>query len=400
MNVGQKDKAKAESVTMLAYRFHGEPTEEQAILLGQFAGASRFIWNRMLADTETQYKKDKTFNVPQPASYKDVPGLEWLRDMDSMGLSNTRLHLLDAYRRYFKGLSGEGPAFGKPSFKKKHKHVDSYTTNLSNREHPNLRLEGNMLKLPKIKEPIKLTVHRPIKPGGLLKSVTVTHVPAGGWYFALMMEYPKEEYPAPKDPFDEGLTHIGLDMSLPKFYVDSLGNEADFSKPYRAVERRIAKEQRKLTRMQKGSSNYEKQRQYIAKLHAKTKRQRDDMLHKISCKLTNEYDVISIETLDMAAMKRSLNFGKSVSDNGWGSFTRMLEYKAERKGKRVVRVDKWYPSSKTCSKCGYVHKELTLDDRVYTCPICGNVIDRDHQAAINTDTEGLRILRLSYAETA
>ena len=400
MNVGQKDKAKAESVTMLAYRFHGEPTEEQAILLGQFAGASRFIWNRMLADTEAQYAKDKTFHVPQPASYKDVPGLEWLRDMDSMGLSNTRLHLLDAYRRYFKGLSGEGPAFGKPSFKKKHKHVDSYTTNLSNRDHPNLRLDGDMLKLPKIKDPIKLTVHRPIKPGGLLKSVTVTHVPAGGWYFALMMEYPKEEYPAPKDPFDEGLTHIGLDMSMPKFYVDSLGNEADFSKPYRAVERRIAKEQRKLTRMQKGSSNYEKQRQYIAKLHAKTKRQRDDMLHKISCRLTDEYDVISIETLDMAAMKRSLNFGKSVSDNGWGSFTRMLEYKAERKGKRVVRVDKWYPSSKTCSKCGYVHKELTLDDRVYTCPICGNVIDRDHQAAINTDTEGLRILQLSYAETA
>ena len=257
-----------------------------------------------------------------------------------------------------------------------------------------------MLKLPKIKEPIKLTVHRPIKPGGLLKSVTVTHTTKGDWYFALMMEYPKEEYPAPKNPFDEGLTHIGLDMSLPKFYVDSLGNEADFSKPYREVERRIAKEQRKLSKMKKGSSNYEKQRQYIAKLHAKIKRQRDDMLHKISCKLTDEYDVISIETLDMAAMKRSLNFGKSVSDNGWGNFTRMLEYKAERKGKRVVRVDKWYPSSKTCTKCGYVHKELTLDDRVYTCPICGNVIDRDHQAAINTDTEGLRILRLSYAESA
>ena len=400
MNVGKKNKAKAESVTMLTYRFHGEPTREQAALLGQFAGASRFIWNRMLADTEAQYKKDKTFYVPQPSSYKKLPGLEWLKDMDSMGLCNVRLHLLGAYDRYFKGLSGEGPAFGKPSFKKKHKHTDSYTTNLSNKEHPNLRLDGTMLKLPKIKEPIKLTVHRPIKPGGLLKSVTVTHAAAGDWYFALAMEYPREEYTAPKDPFDKGLTHIGLDMSLPKFYVDSFGNEADFPKPYRAVERGIAKEQRKLSHMKKGSSNYKKQRQRIAKLYAKTKRQRDDMLHKISCRLTDEYDVISIETLDMAAMKRSLNFGKTVSDNGWGNFTRMLEYKAERKGKRIVRVDKWYPSSKTCSKCGYVHKELTLDDRVYTCPICGNVIDRDHQAAINTDTEGLRILRLSCTEAA
>lgn len=143
--------------------------------------------------------------------------------------------------------------------------------------------------------------------------------------------------------------------------------------------------------MAKGSSNYKKQCVRIAKLHAKTKHQRSDMLHKLSCSLTDGYDVISIEDLDMGAMKRSLNYGKSVSDNGWGMFVSMLGYKAEMKGKAIVKVSKWFPSSKTCSVCGYIHKELSLKDRAYICPACGNMMDRDVQAAVNIDREGLRI---------
>lgn len=189
------------------------------------------------------------------------------------------------------------------------------------------------------------------------------------------------------------ICHIGLDMSLPKLYIDSNGEVADFYKPYRNLEQKIAREQRKLSRMKKFSNNYMKQKQYLAKLHAKAKHQRSDMLHKLSCKLTDRYDLITIEDLDLSAMKQALSFGKSVSDNGWGMFVDMLEYKAARKGGLVLYVDKWFPSSKKCSHCGHIYKELQLSDRLYICPVCGHVMDRDEQAAQNIDKEGLRIFR-------
>ena len=124
------------------------------------------------------------------------------------------------------------------------------------------------------------------------------------------------------------------------------------------------------------------------------------MLHKLSCSLTDQYEVISIEDLNMAAIKKSLHFGKSASDNGWGNFVRMLTYKAERKGGYIIKVDKWFPSSKTCSRCGHVHKELTLADRVYECPVCGMLMDRDDNAAVNIDREGLRIFLSQLAAVA
>ena len=182
-------------------------------------------------------------------------------------------------------------------------------------------------------------------------------------------------------------------------YIASDGAEADFHKPYRDLEYRIAREQRKLSHMVRGSFNYKKQCVCIAKLHAKAKHQRSDTLHKLSCSLTDRYDVISIEDLDMRAMKRSLKFGKSVSDNGWGMFVSILGYKAELKGKAIVKVDKWFPSSKTCCARGYIHKELLLKDRVCICPACGNVMGRDVQAAVNIDREGLRIFLEEEAGT-
>lgn len=390
MSVGQKDEAKAVAVVMRAYRFSGIPTPEQAHLLSQFAGSCRFLWNRMLADINASYEAGEKYSCPTPAKYKKIPGLEWLKDMDSLGLANVQLRLDAAFKKFFKSCSG-GPYAGHPSFKKKHESTDSYTTNLANREHPNITLNGNMLKLPKIKDPIHLRMHRQIDPGGLLKSVTVTHETTGKWYFSLLFEYPKQEAAAIPVKDKDQLRHIGLDMSLPKLYVSSNGEAADFYKPYRRVEARIAREQRRLSHMVKGSSNYNKQKQRIAKLHAKAKHQRNDLLHKVSFRLTEQYDVISIEDLDMAAIKQGLRFGKSASDNGWGTFTRMLAYKAAWKGKYIVKVDKWFPSSKTCCRCGHIHKELTLGDRLYCCPKCGNLMDRDYQAAVNIDREGFRL---------
>lgn len=374
-----------EPVNIIAYRFAGYPDEDTQHILMQFCGACRFMWNRFLGDSTDFYAAMGESLNPKPADYKDVEGLEWLNSIDSIALANVQLHFKAAMEAFFDGRSEY------PKFKKKGVCKDSYTTNCSNATNPNLRLEGNRLKLPKVKAKIRLNVHRKIKPGGTLKNCTVTREKDGKWYFSLAYEYPKHDV-RKSGITDEGFSHIGLDMSLPRLYVDSNGSSPEFEKAFKKYENDIAREQRKLSRMVMGSSNYKKQKLKVARLHAKIKHKRADMLHKISASLTDGYNLISIEDLDIAAMKRSLKLGKSVSDNGWGMFVHMLAYKQERKGHRLVKVDRWFPSSKTCCKCGYVHKELTLSDRTYVCPYCGNAMDRDEQAAINIDKEGLRIL--------
>lgn len=244
-----------------------------------------------------------------------------------------------------------------------------------------------MLILPKHKDPVALIVHRKIRPGGKLKSVTVTLEPDGKTYYSILFAYPKTVVSKP-----EPKAKIGLDMSLQKLYVDNNGHSPVVPKPYRDMETKLAREQKKLSRKQEGSRRYEKQRLRVAKLHAKIKHQRQDTLHKLSCTLTDQYDLIAIENLNMSAIKRSLNFGKSASDLGWGMFVNMLTYKAERKGKWLIKVDRWFPSSKTCCHCGYIHKELALSDRTYVCPRCGHTMDRDAQAAINILNEAIRML--------
>ena len=389
-----------EDVRNIGYRFVGHPTKEQQKILICFIGSCRFLWNHMLSDKIEHYRIIGEYLDNTPADYKDIPELSWLNDCDSLALANVQLRLEGAFSDFTDGKTKF------PKYKKKHLSKQSYTTNISGKGATNLRLEGNMLKLPKIDDPIELVLHRKPKPGGILKNCTVTLEPNGTWYFSLNFEYPEEEYLSDTvlEFMETGdvsmLRHTGLDMSMPYLYVDPEGRHpsyvindviVEYRKAYRALENRIAREQRKLSHMKRGSANYIRQQKKIAALHAKAKHQRRDFLHQISARLTKAYDVISLEDLDMAAMKRSLNLGKSASDNGWGMFVNMLVYKATREGHVIMFVSKWFPSSKTCSECGYVHRELKLSDRTYVCPVCGHTIDRDEQAAGNIDMEGLRL---------
>ena len=393
---GQRNKEKASTVEQLAYRFQGFPTKAQEHILNQFIGSVRFLWNRMLGDWIESYKeKGKSDPIRTPASYKQEPGLEWLKDMDSLALCNVQQNFEKAVSDFFSGEKGF------LHFKKKHACKDSYTTNLSNKEKPNLFLEGCMLKLPKVKEPVALRLHRGVAPGGILKNCTVTRKPDGRWYFSLVYEYPRKEVPKKAEgQAPDKIRSIGLDMSLPELFVDSDGNVPHYPNPYRRLQKKIAREQRRLSRMEKDSKNYNKQLRKIARLHAKAKHQRGDFLHKLSYNLVHDYDVVCIEDLDMAAMKKALSFGKSVSDNGWGGFVRMLQYKAEWYVSTVIKVGKFFPSSKTCCACGHVHKELKLSDRVYVCPACGHVMGLDHQAAVNIRKEGVRIYISTHPLTA
>lgn len=358
------------------------------------------MWNRMLSDYKLMWKLYGISIPMTPADYKDVSGLEWLKDRDSMALANVQINLEKARSDYFAGKRGA------PKRKKKHQCKNSYTTSCIRN---NIRIEDDRLRLPKINGLIKLSMHRPIKPNGTLKSVTVTHEPDGKWYFSILIEYPAEEAELSdrlQKLFSSSdinvISGIGLDMSVPFLYIDSSGNkpsyelngkEIKFIKQYRKLEKRIAKEQRRRSHMVKDSNNYNKQSEKIARLHAKAKHRREDFLHQIAVRLARTYDVIAIEDLDIKAMKNALSLGKSVSDVGWGRFTAILEELCLKYGKILVRASRWYPSSKTCHHCGYKNDDLRLSDRVYVCPVCGNIMPRDKNAAINILEEGLRTIK-------
>lgn len=298
--------------------------------------------------------------------------------MDSIALQQALRHLDEAFQSFFT-LQGNGY----PRYKSKKENDRSYTTNCVN---GNIELSNGYIKLPKIGK-VKIKQHRKIPDSYILKSVTVKQTPTGKYYVSILFKYEKQVQNK------ELLSFLGLDYSMHELYKDSNGNEPAYPRYYRSAEKKLAKEQRKLSHMQKGSSNRNKQRIKVAKLHEKVADQRKDFLHKVSRQIANAYDCICIEDLNMKAMSRSLHFGKSVSDNGWGMFTLFLKYKLEEQGKRLIRVDKFFASSQTCSVCGYKNnatKDLSI--REWDCPQCGTHHDRDVNAAINIKNEGMRML--------
>ena len=220
-----------------------------------------------------------------------------------------------------------------------------------------------------------------------LKSVTVSQTPSGKYYASILFEYEDQVQEKELQKF------LGLDFSMHELYRDSNGKEPAYPRYYRNAEKKLAREQRKLSKMQKSSNNRNKQRLKVAKLHEKVSNQRKDFLHKQSRQITNAYDCVCIEDLDMKAMSRSLKFGKSVLDNGWGIFVNFLKYKMEEQGKQLVKVGRFFASSQLCSVCGYKNTETKdLRIRAWICPKCGTHHDRDVNAAVNIRNEGMRLM--------
>jgi putative transposase len=235
---------------------------------------------------------------------------------------------------------------------------------------------------------VKAKFHKQISDTQTIKSCTISRTPSGKYYISILVEF--EQYVQPVIPKKENV--LGLDMDMKNLYTDSQGIRAEYSRFYREALEKLQKQQRKLSLMQKGSKNRNKQRIKVARLHEKVANCRKDYLHKKSRELVYNFDAIAIEDLNMKAMSQCLNLGKSVSDNAWGIFTTFLKYKLEDMGKQLIKIDKWYPSSKTCNECGYVYSELQLSEREWKCPCCGEIIDRDYNAAKNIRDEGIRLL--------
>jgi putative transposase len=232
-------------------------------------------------------------------------------------------------------------------------------------------------------------VHRDIPEEGKLKSVTVVREASGKYYASLLYEMPERENQAKGDMAE--MKVLGIDFAMRGLAVFSDGSRSEYPSYYKKAEKRLSREQRKLSKCVRGSQNYQKQKKKVALCHEKVRNQRKDYHHKLSRKIADTYDAVAIEDLNMKAMSQCLNLGKGVMDNGYGMFLNQLEYKMKERGKEFVKIDRFYPSSKKCSRCGNVKEHLELSERIYICE-CGNRMDRDVNAAINIREEGKRII--------
>lgn len=359
-----------------AYKFRIYPNAEQQIILTKTFGCVRFIYNQMLSDKINHYEETKQKLNNTPAQYKSK--FPWLKEVDSLALANAQMNLQTAYNSFFRNTK-----IGFPKFKSKKSNRRSYTTNCVN---GNISIDNGFLKLPKVGL-VKLKQHRLILSNYKLKSVTISQTPSGKYYASVLFEYENQIQEQELHDF------LGLDFSMHGLYKDSNGNEPAYPRYYRQAEERLKREQRKLSLMQKGSKNRSKQRIKVANLHEKVANQRKDFLHKQSRQIVNAYDCVCIENLDMRSMSQSLNFGKSVADDGWGMFVTFLKYKLEETGKRLVKVNKFFASSQICNVCGYKNTATkNLSIRAWDCPECGTHHNRDINAAINIRNEGMRLV--------
>ena len=362
-----------------AYRFRLYPDEEQKTLFAKTFGCVRFIYNKMLADRVEHYKVTGKSLHNTPAQYKTE--FPWLKEVNSLALANAQLHLDPASAAFLRR-----PETGFPKFKAKGHSRASYSTNNQN---GSVRFENGKIKLPKVGF-VKVVQHRPIPESWKIKTVTVSKTPSGKYFVSVLLEY---ESQVRRKDVSELKNCAGLDFSMTELFVSYDAITAQSLRFYRQSQAKLARGQRKLSRCKKGSRNRGNQRLKVARLHEKVSNQRADFLHKWSQRLSQHYDMACIEDLNMQAMGQALNFGKSVSGSGWGSFTQYLAYKLEERGKRLVKVDKFFPSSQLCHRCGAKNPGVkNLSIREWTCPQCGAHHDRDLNAAINIREEGKRLL--------
>ena len=370
----------------IKYRLY--PTSEQKIMFAKTFGCCRKVYNLMLSEKIESYKTTGKFVAVTPAKYKkDFP---YLKEVDSLALANVQLNLQSAFRNHFDRNRRKKTGF--PKFKSAKHSRKSYTTN--NQNGTVAIIDSRYIRLPKIGK-VKAVIHRVPGTDWKLRSATVSCSSDDRYYVSVLFEY---ENSVSAYVADEN-NAIGMDYASDGLYVDDKGNIGTNHKFYRESHKKLAKEQRILSRKKgsrKGedkSHNYLKQQRKVNRIHTHIANQRKDNLHKISAEIANQYDIVCVENLNMRNMSnRGFGNGKATLDNGYGMFLDMLEYKLANRGKYLVKVDKWYPSSQICHCCGKRHPEMKdLRIRTMRCE-CGYVMDRDRNAAMNIKKEGLRIM--------
>lgn len=356
------------------YKFRLSPTKEQEVLLNQHFGHSRWVYNHFLNERKEQYQADKKSDnyYKQAATLTELKKEEetkWLKEVNSQTLQFA-LHSLDtAFLNFFRGNT-QFPKF------KSRKHKNTFTI-------PQFgTIEDSKINIPKLKGGIKVKLHREVK--GKVGKMVVTRTSTGKYYVSVFTEQEMEDLPKINK-------QVGIDLGLKDFVITSDNKKFKNNRYTKKYAKQLKKAQQHLSRKQKGSNGFEKQKLKVAKIHEKIASCRLDALHKVSHQLVNQYDLISIEDLNVKGMIKNHKLSKHIADASWGNFVILLQYKCDWYGKELVKVNRFYPSSKTCGDCGWINQNLKLSDREWTCNYCGVIHDRDINASKNILKEGLKI---------
>lgn len=357
-----------------AYKFRFYPTAAQAEFLGRTFGCVRVVYNRARAAREEAWTvRKERFGFLQTNAMltrlKKDPEFAWLNEVSSVPLQQALRHLDSAYRNFFRKTARY------PRFKTKDGKQSAEFTKSG------FSFRDGVLRLAKMAEPLRVVWSRPLpsKPS----TVTVTRDPDGRWFVACRVL-------AERVALTGGAT-VGIDLGLKDFAILSTGEKIANPRHLAKQQKVLARRQRVLARKRKGSKNRAKARIRVARANAAARNARLDFLHKLSTRMIRENQTICIEDLSIKGMLRSKRMSRSISDAAWGEFGRQLEYKAVWYGRRVIKIDRWFPSTKTCSFCGTTGHVLSLADRDWTCPDCGTHHDRDVNAARNILAAGLAV---------
>ena len=362
------------------YKVRIQPTNDQKISIHKTLGCCRLVWNVSLEERKKFYEtsrdiirgnESRTFKSQK--DWKEV--YPFLKEADSQALNTTQQNLNKAYKHYFKGIHGV------PHFKSKKHSKESYTTHMVNN---NIRIDGDYIKIPKIGL-VKMRKNRKVLPcNSIIKAVTVSKTLTGKYFVSLRLEVEQK-----RSSRDENFKRvIGLDFSTTHFYINNMGEKANFPSYIEQTVTKIKKCQRKMSKQVKTSKGREKTRIKLVKLYEKKRNQLKDFHHKLSNNIIKNNDIIGLESLSLKEMNSEKYFQKRIQIMGWRNFIGILTYKAHDKAVILHFSNQYYASSKTCSVCGHKKETFPLSQKTYTCE-CGNVLHRDVNAAMNLSQEAM-----------
>lgn len=370
------------------YKYRIYPNKMQEILITRTIGCSRFVYNHFLAKWNETYERTGKGLTYQTCSaelpkMKCLEATSWLKEVDSIALQSSIKCLADAFNRFFKKQNA------KPRFKSKSNPVQSYLTKNVNHS---IQLSKNYIKLPKLG---LVKIKSSQYPNGRIIHATIRKTPTGKYFVSLLVEEEIKTYPK------TGVS-VGIDLGLSNFAILSTGETIGNERFLKALSKKLAMEQKKLSRRaliakkthKKLSEcmNYQKQRIKVARIHERIANKRQDFLNKLSTHIIKNHDIICMEDLSSKNLMKNHRLAKAIGDVSWSEFVRMLAYKAEWYDKQIVKISRWYPSSQICSRCGAQSGKKPLHIREWTCESCGTHHDRDVNASINILQEGLRII--------
>ncbi len=350
---------------------------------GRWLALCRRLYNMALEQRIAVYKRNKeslSF-YEQKRQLPDLKaGFPEYREVDAQVLQDVLERLGKAYQGFFRRVkNGDKPGF--PRFKGRDRYK-SFTLKQNS-----WKLDGKYLTIRNVGR-FKLRLSRPVE--GDIKTVTIRREPTGKWYVCFSCDN------VPERVLEKSSKSIGIDVGIKSFLVDSEGNKVDSPAYFRQSERLLRRRQRTLCRRVKDSHRRHKARILVAKAHEKVKNQRNDFLHKVANRYISNYGYIFIEDLNIKGMVRNHHLSKSIADSSWGKFFELLSYKAEGAGRTLTRIPRFEPSSKTCSECGAVNQDLTLNDRQWVCQACGVLHERDYNAAKNIHRVGQTLREVTY----